>query len=283
MPQRISVNTPIFLIEATRGPETWRFTNFGQAVVIDGELWTQENVEIGSVKGGFDFLAESVELTFGTDRVDHPIRYYVGNPRALEQTTITIFKADAADVTLDRSNPYYVGIIGENQTQKDGTISVRVASLFRINEAPVPRPKIQRLCNHRLGDVNCTIDLAALAITGAITGIQANDPPFVEAAAFGAVATENNDPNWLALGKVVIGSESRMCVGQAGNRLYLDAAFNFAQVGATATSTPGCDKRIHTCLNKFNNLVNNLSFPYAPNQTSVEAALTLSAKTGGKK
>lgn len=276
--------TPIFLIESIRGQTTWRFTNYGQPVVIDGELWTPENVEIGSVKSGFDFLAESVELTFGTDRIDHPMRYYVANPRAMEQTSINIFKVDAEDTTLDRTNPYYVGIVGNNQTQKEGTISVRCSSLFRIGEAPVPRPKMQRLCNHRFGDVNCKKDLLSVTTTGSITGLQASDPPYIEAAEFGAVATANNDPNWLALGRVICGAETRMCVGQAGNRLYLDAPFNFASVAMAVAASAGCDKRIHTCLNKHNNLPNNLSFPYMPNQTSVEAALTLAAKTtGGKK
>jgi uncharacterized phage protein (TIGR02218 family) len=277
------VITPIFLIEVARGQTVWRFTNYGVERVIDGELWTPENVEIGSVKTGFDFLAESVDLTFGTDRVDHPMRYYVGNPRAMEQTSISIFKVDAADVSIDRSNPYYVGVVGNNQPQAGGTITIRCSSLFRINEAPVPRPKMQRLCNHRFGDVNCTIDLATVTVAGAVTALQAADPPYVEAAIFGATATDKNDPNWLALGRVIIGSEQRMCVGQAGNRLYLDAPFNFASAGQQVSASAGCDKRIHTCLNKFNNLNNFLGFPYMPNQTSVEAALTLTAKVGGKK
>lgn len=277
------MNTPIFLIEVLRGPTTWRFTNYGVERVIDGELWTPENVEIGSVKTGFDFLAESIELTFGTDRIDHPMRYYVGNPRAMEQTSITIFKVDAEDVTLDRTSPYYVGIVGNNQPQDGGTITIRCSSLFRINEAPVPRPKMQRLCNHKFCDVNCGILLASVTFTGAVTSLQADDPPYIEADIFGATATAKNDPNWFALGRVVIGSEQRMCVGQAGNRLYLDAPFNFATVGEQVAGSAGCDKRVHTCLNKHNNLTNFLGFPYMPNQTSVEAALALTAKTGGKK
>lgn len=278
------MSTPIYLIEFTRGQTTWRFTNYGVARVMNGELYTPENVEVGSVKSGFDFLAESIELTFGTDRTDHPARYYVANPRALERTTITIYRVDAADTAFDPSEPFYVGIASENQPQSNGVVSIRCSSLFRIGEAPVPRPKVQRLCNHRLGDANCKVDLALFTTAGTITGLQANDPPYVEASEFGAIATANNDPNWLALGQVVAGAETRLCVGQAGNRLYLDAAFNFASVGMAISAVAGCDKRMHTCLTKYNNLANNLSFPYVPNQTTIEAALTLAAKnSAGKK
>src|SRR4051812_34292712 len=119
------MNTPIYLVEFSRGLTTWRFTNYGQERVIGGELYTPENVEVGSVKSGFDFLSENIELTFGTDRVDHPVRFYVANPRAMERTTITIFRADAADTMIDPSAPFYVGIVGENQPQRGGAITVR--------------------------------------------------------------------------------------------------------------------------------------------------------------
>lgn len=304
------LSTPVYLIEMTRGATTWRFTNFGTPIVIDGELYSQENAEIGDLKSAFDFIAESITLTLATDQPNHPARYYITNPRALEPTTVTIFKvdlssigkgitADSDQITIDnvsitadqtgsgadinRNAPYYVGIIGDNQPGKDGSITLKISSPFRIGEGPVPRPKIQRLCNHRLGDSGCQIDLSALAVLGTITQIQNFDPPFVSAVTFGATATAKNDPNYFALGSVVIGSETRFVVGQNGNLLYLDAPFNFATVGMIASATPGCDKRIHTCLNKFNNVAKNLSFPYVPNQTSYEAALTLGSPQSGKK
>ena len=66
-------------------------------------------------------------------------------------------------------------------------------------------------------------------------------------------------------GKVTVGIEVRMCVGQNGNRLYLHAPFKNAQIGNNASALAGDDKRIGTCQRKFNNVANFLGFSYMPN------------------
>src|SRR3989442_15219555 len=70
-------------------------------------------------------------------------------------------------------------------------------------------------------------------------------------------------------GKVTVGIEVRMCVGQNGNRLYLHAPFKNAQIGNNASALAGDDKRIGTCQRKFNNVANFPGFPYMPKTNAI--------------
>jgi hypothetical protein len=124
------------------------------------------------------------------------------------------------------------------------------------------------------------VDLGPLTTAATLTDVQ---PTFVEAAAFGTAATAHTDPNWFALGRVTVGNEVRMVVGQDATKLYIDEPFYAAAIGAAAAAKPGCDKRVFTCFNKFNNLDNTVQFPYLPSRNPQFEALLLPQTTGGKK
>lgn len=50
--------------------------------------------------------------------------------------------------------------------------------------------------------------------------------------------------------------------------LYLDLPFDIV-VGDTLRAYPGCDKRLTTCVNKFDNIVNMRAEPYVPGEDSI--------------
>ena len=86
--------------------------------------------------------------------------------------------------------------------------------------------------------------------------------PYVDSAGVRRQAKgARTDKDWFTLGKVICGQEIRLCVGQDGGRLYLNAPFQAAEVGAAISATAGCDKRITTCLGKFSALNQILGSP----------------------
>ena len=151
-----------------------------------------------------------------------------------------------------------------------------------MNERELPTMRMQRTCNWRTFQQGCGAVEADFTTAGVMTGVSA-DPAYIEAPAFGSKATAMADPNWFALGKVTVGTEKRLCTGQAGNRLYLNLPFKSAVVGNAVSAVAGDDKRVGTCNTKFGQLANHLAAPYIPNENPSIAPLKTPARTGGKK
>lgn len=270
---------PMFLYEFERSGFTWRMTNWPEQVVIDDEVWAPDNLIHGELHAGSDFLGEELSIEVATDIATHPFRFYTAR-NAMEVTEASIFETDADTPAIDRNAPIYAGRVGPVEYKGQGQADVGLSSLFRIGEQQVPRMQVQRTCNHRLGDVNCGVDLAPLTTSTTLTDVQ---PEFVESADFGAAATAHTDANWFALGRVTVGNEVRMVVGQDGDKLYIDEPFFSATIGDAASAKPGCDKRINTCDGKYDNLDNTVQFPYLPSSNPQFQALKTPQSAGGKK
>jgi uncharacterized phage protein (TIGR02218 family) len=57
-------------------------------------------------------------------------------------------------------------------------------------------------------------------------------------------------------------------------------------MGDNYTATPGCDKQLHTCATKFNNVPNHRGFPYVPGNDKIikmGSFVTAAGASGGKK
>lgn len=270
---------PVYLYEFTRGSFTWRMTNWPEVLEAGGVFWFPDNISHGRIRAGVEFLSEPLDLTVGTDTVNHPLRYYLAR-KNMEITSLSIFESDADTLTLDRTAPVYTGRLASVIYEDSGIIKADCSSILRISEQQVPRQQVQRTCNHRLFDANCGVVEATYQVPGTLIIVT---DEYVEAVEFGAEAITRADVNWFAMGKVRVGTEVRMVVGQDGDKLYLDEAFSLAAGGDAAVALPGCDKRIGTCLNKYDNVLRTIQFPYLPSKNPQFEALTTPKPSGGKK
>lgn len=271
---------PVYLYEFTRGGLTWNLTNWPEAITTEDETtWQPDNITHGRIRSGVEFLSEPLDLTVGTDTDEHPLRYYMRR-RNMEITSLAIFESDADELELDRDEPIYQGRITSVTYDEAGIIKADCSSILRISEQQVPRQQVQRTCNHRLFDANCGVLEATYETPGTLIDVTDD---YVEAAEFGAEATARDDDDWFAMGKVRVGTEVRMIVGADGDRLYLDEPFAHAEGGQAAVALPGCDKRIGTCQNKFNNVLRTIQFPYLPSRNPQFEALATPKPSGGKK
>lgn len=275
-----TTSRPITCYEITRGLNTWNLCNWTEAITDnEGTLWIPDNIGNGDISGGLDFVSESVQITGATDQAEHPMRYWVVR-NALEKVTLSIYEIDADTLTIDRDDPVYIGRLQAAQYKEKGQYEAEATSIMRLSEIQTPRMGCQRTCNNTLFDVNCALAVEDFTTVGQLTALAVE---WVEADEFLDEAVANDDPNWFALGTITVGTESRMCVGQDGNRLYIEEAFLNAQVGDDASATAGCDKRIGTCENKFDNVRNNVSMPYLPNSNPTTDAIKQPKPAGGKK
>lgn len=273
---------PVFLYELTRGVAVYRMANRGKAIDAGDETWVAENVAHSEIATGLDFVVEEVELRAGSDRIDHPLRYYLER-EATELTTVRIFEADGDTGAVDLNSPIFKGIVSGVEYNAEGEIVTRLLNVTRHAGNQLPAIQVQRTCNHRLFDANCGLLESAFRITGTVS-VVSSDPAFIESAAIATEVTARSDGNWFALGRIKVGSEVRLCVGTNGSsRVYLNQPFKGATVGMAVEALPGCDKRIGTCKNKFNNLANTIQFPYLPSANPQFEALRNPKPEGGKK
>lgn len=271
--------TPIYLYEFQRGELVWHMTNWPEPLVLDSECWSPDNIQHGSIRSGIDFLSEDLDLSVATEDSRHPLRYYL-NRSAFEVTELRIFETNAESFPFDRDSPLYVGRVGNVQFDDEGKITATCSSVLRVAEQEVPRMQMQRTCNHRLFDVNCGVSSGIYEITGSLITVTED---YVEATAFAVEATARGDAQWFGMGKVTVGTETRLVVGQSAGKLYLDEPFNAVVVGDTATGLPGCNKRLSHCVGRYNNVVRTMQFTYMPNTNPQTEEILHPKPAGGKK
>jgi hypothetical protein len=275
-------SAPIYLYLVEQGSSSWRYANWAFDLEIGATTWEAADITHTAVSAGIDLVNRSVQIRTGTTDADHPFRRFKDR-LLVEPMTVTIYRTDLDTLTLDTSQPVYVGRVERAPFLQKGVIEAELSSIFRVGEFEAPRIMCQRLCNNRVYDEVCGLDEADFTESGTITAIDSGIVlPYVDAVEFGAKATAESDPNWFALGKVTVGSEVRLCVGQDGDRLYLNAPFQDAAVTDAVSATAGCDRRVGTCFDKFDN-DRLLGFPYIPNTNPNADALLRPQPTGGKK
>jgi hypothetical protein len=276
-------SAPVYLYEITRGIQVWRYANFGADLNIGGQLWSSSDITHGALMASVDLISQELEVRVGTDDPTHPFRFFNSRLNSALMT-VRIFKTDYLIQTVDLSQPIFAGRVESVPFRAKGVISAQLSTAFRVGETQFPKVQMIRMCNNRLFDGICLLAAADWTTTGAITALDTTVTlPWVEAAEFGAMATTKSDPDWFALGLVTVGTEVRICTGQDGNRLYLNAPFSSAIVTNLCSAAAGCDKRVSTCNLKFANLAHYLGWPYIPNENPTITPLIQPTVSTGKK
>jgi uncharacterized phage protein (TIGR02218 family) len=213
---------------------------------------------------------------------------------AITETDIIAGRWDGAGVTLSRVNwmqpadniAIWSGTLG-TITRRGASFQAEALGLEAKLETTTGRV-FSRLCDARLGDARCGLDLtptsrsAAIAITAATTSGLLN------------VSTTGLDPNSLPHGTVEITSGPSVGIKatirsasmvSAVLQIQLETAFPLAiSPGTTAKVTVGCDRRFATCTARFNNASAFRGFPHMPGDDAVIAGPASSgALDGGRR
>ncbi len=270
---------PVFLFRISDGSTTLTLCDYGVDVVAGGITWQAADITGDDVESSTDMLGDTMSITLKTDDVAHPLLDYM-DALQCRNYQVEVWLADMDDLdSLAIASPDHVGRVEDVTFGEHGSITLDVSSLFRFGEQRIPKVQMQRLANE---SVYKYASEASYTTAGTIAALS-EDPAYVEATAFGDKATAESDANWFALGKVVVGTEIRMCTGQAGNRLYLNYPLRRATVGDAISALAGDDKRLATWAVKFGQLSAFLGFPYIPARNPQYKALETPKQTGGKK
>lgn len=119
-------------------------------------------------------------------------------------------------------------------------------------------------CRFDLGDGNCTVNVAAITMSGTVTAVTdaANFTDTAQSAATGTY--DYGKLTWTSGVNAGLGMEVKNWdLGSQTFTLWLPMP-KVIQVGDAYTVYPGCDKRFTTCKNKFSNATNFGGFPHVP-------------------
>jgi uncharacterized phage protein (TIGR02218 family) len=124
-------------------------------------------------------------------------------------------------------------------------------------------------CTADLGDSRCRVDMSLHRETGTVSAVTSQRHSFT-------VSLTGSRPDEYFNGGLLVWTsglntgarqEVRTLTGNAAT-LYLPSAEDIA-VGDAFTIEAGCDKTITMCKNRYNNIVNNRSFPFIPGADKV--------------
>lgn len=120
-------------------------------------------------------------------------------------------------------------------------------------------------CSRTLGDSGCQVSLAAITVTGTITGVTSNS--------IVRDATRSEAADWFGAGTIQFTSGANAGLKPleiksyaADGTIEVFEPFYYAPaVGDAYTMIPGCRKRqTEDCKNKFGNVINFFGFSYIP-------------------
>lgn len=128
-------------------------------------------------------------------------------------------------------------------------------------------------CDADLGDSRCTVDLTSLTQTGTITAVTTRTK-------LQATLTGSPADNYFAFGVLTWTSGdnlnysmevlSQVDVGGGVDQIVLALEMpDVPQVGDTFEIVAGCDKRLSTCISKFNNVANFRGYPFVPGSDAI--------------
>ena len=252
---------PIRLFKFVGPAASYLYTSFHDQVSHAGDTYEPTTIQSASrsVSSSSDVIEFTVELPKTTQLA---IDYLLGiQPQSLSLTvferhgvageTVTIWEGEYRGASLARGGDM---AIFRTSSRFDETFS-----------AEAPRPTFQPLCNHRLYDARCQVNEALFDHTTLAQTVAAN----------GVDITLNSNggqaDGFYDGGEIerALDGERRLIISQTGNDITIATPFDGIAELEIVKVFAGCDRRVRTCLDKFDNVKRFTAFPDIPEQNIV--------------
>lgn len=194
---------------------------------------------------------------------DHPLcKAYVGRytPDFLDITTYRAHYGE--DLSTQYTTEWQGQAVG--YSVKDNWFTIQTVSILQSKILGVTSTVYyQYSCNNRVYDSVCKAVRAAHQTTATVVLV---DNIIVDVSATGYPDGD------LALGTMKLDrtSEERSIVSNVGARLTISYPFMDLIPGDTVTLTQGCDNKMSTCVNRFNNVLNFTGFRFIPTSNPMD-------------
>jgi len=249
---------PFELYKIWRGSDVWRYTSGDIAVDYEGYTWQPATIERGTVQYNSDLECSELEVTFA--KVDPAVTaYFAGFP--MKKTWIEVRKLFHGLNPLE----HVVLFVGEihSVALKGPAAQAKCVGAESVLRRSVPRYTYQPECNWTLFGAQCGLDDTAykLSVAADVQVDENTNTQWLVATEFGGQL----DGYWV-LGCVEYENDKYPIAEHAGHSIRLSRPIAGLTEGENININvyPGCDGKLATCRDKFNNLLNFGGHPYIP-------------------
>ena len=248
------------VVEIVVPGETFRLTYADQPVLVEGLTFTPAAVTV--------WVSHDEACVVLTG--NHPLvkRTLAGGVRR-KQTDVRILRVDEEGKVVLRWSGELVGL-----EVTDTSVEYRAESSISMALSRPIGMRVTRTCQHQLFDVNCGLKRERFAKTATIVAM------------LGCRCALDIElsPDWVRDGELrhaltgerVSIVEAEPNPGERGAVLVLQAVPYNAKVGDSVEIAPGCDRRVETCRDRFNNVRAFGGFPFLPTKLPFEESLARS-------
>lgn len=241
-------------------------TNIGMdlgspAFDLSGTYKASSGITGSDVKATSDMSVDNMEVNGAIDTmITGDITIADMESGLLDAAPVTTFKVNWADPN-DFQDVLRHGYLGEFARTSDGMYTTEIRGLAQVLQQVVGRTAGDRCDVAEFGDARCKFPVAAHTVGGVVTSV-------IDRRRFSATLDADSPPataGHYVLGKLTwVTGENAGFIGQVkddtapvfGDLEVWEPFYNDIQVGDTFTLAPGCDRRMETCRDRFDNLVN---------------------------
>ena len=245
---------PVELYKVWTGSTYWYYTNGDVAVVFDGQTYSPAVIERGEVGYDANFEVNTLKVQFAP-LTEPAVQYIAQNPIAVVWVEVSRLFRDQSP--LEKSI-VFIGQI-KSVSFKGLTAEASCVSFEHFLRMPVPLWRYQVGCNHKLFDSWCKKVKSSYKVTATIT-LDATKT-ILTSSTFAEKVSE-----YFTSGLVEHGGEYRTIIGHDKSTITIQYKMRGLENNESVDAYPGCDGKIETCRDTYNNIVNFLGFPFIPKE-----------------
>ena len=249
-----STRKPMELYKIWCGTIYWYYTNGDVAVEFEGQTYIPATLSRGSLEYNSTLDISTMKVQFAP--IAEPVVQYIAqNP--IDIIWIEISRLFRNMDPLEKS-VIFIGQI-KNVAFKGVSAEAECVGFEHFLKTPVPIYRYQKTCNYKIFDARCGLAGSAYKSSVVVT----LDTPKINLYAAGFAV---KDTGYFIGGFVRYGNEKRSIIAHYGNKVTLAYRMLSLVSGAIVDVYPGCDGRIETCRDKFNNIIHFFGFPFIPDE-----------------
>ncbi len=231
---------------------------------IEGLYVPTKPLTVSEVSGGIDGGATTSEVTIPLDDLD--LTRNLVRAGVLKQVRYTLFVTDW-EAPANVGIVLRTGTVGNVRLIREDVIQVETRGLKQFLNQPLLEA-VSRTCRADLGDSRCMVNLAPLTANGTVTTVGSRRQFLASGISEVPDYFSGGVLEWQTGDNTGFSVEVRTYTTPTGVLLFEPTPFDI-DIGDTFTITPGCDKVLATCRDKFNNVPNFQGEPFAPDATAL--------------
>ncbi len=249
----VASGEPFELYDFVRG--TWHMyltTRTTELFVSDNQVYEPAAITRGKIEQGEDPSRDQITITL--PRGHDLVAEFINQPPETS-TSVTVRRLHRGLAYSDAVVIWKGRIV--SCEPKGELVDFECESVYAMMRRYGLRYRCELICQHVLYGAGCGANQPAMRVNETIVGVT-NPTTLVMS------ATSGYANGWFNGGIIARLEDTRFILSHVGNTLIVSRPLSSLVAGASVALYPGCDRTLSTCINKFGNVLNNLSFPWFP-------------------